>query len=488
MKRLSIIFISAAIMLSAAFSASAQQNLRSAYFLDGYTYGYRFNPAFQGERGFFAIPVLGKFGVGMESNLGLSTFLYPGSDGNLTTFLSPTVSDQEFLNKVKPANRFMLNADLQLFALGFRTGKMYHTLDVSMRSDVSMNLPGDLLTFMKIGSAHGQTAWDISNIGARMEMRTEIAYGISRCFGENLNVGARFKVLMGAAKLDIGMKNMNLKMSEEEWAVNAKGAGMIAGPVTVRTLGETGSATEATQTDVVDWSSLEFPDSAEEFMAYLKKPALGFAVDLGASYTILDYITVSASILDLGRMSWKNVTTLQTPETAWSFNGFEDVSMTGQGNGISDQLEGIADELLNSFNLQKEGFAEKKASGLACTLHAGVEAKLPFYERLSLGVLATHRFDGAYSWTEGRFALNWAPARWFAMTGNYAISDFGSSLGAAMNIHLPGITLFAGLDSFLPLSNVTPDYYIPVDNLNTNLTFGLNIAFGKYNGQFPKDE
>lgn len=488
MKRLAILFTSAALLMSAAFSAYAQQNLRSAYFLDGYTYGYRFNPAFQGERGFFAIPVLGKFGVGMESNLGLSTFLYPTSDGNLTTFLSPTVSDQEFLSKIKPANRFMLNADLQLFALGFRTGKMYHTLDVSMRSDVSMNLPGDLFTFMKTGASDGSTSWDISDIGARMEMKAEVAYGISRRFGDNLSVGARFKVLMGAAKLDIGMKNLNLKMSEEEWTVNAKGAGMIAGPVTVRTLGETGSATEATQTDVVDWSSLEFPESADEIMAYLKNPALGFAVDLGASYTILDCITVSASIIDLGKMSWKNVTTLQTPETAWSFNGFEDVSMTGQGNGIADQLEGIADELLNSFNLQKEGYAAKESSSLSCTLHAGVEAKLPFYKRLSIGVLATHRFDGVYSWTEGRFALNWAPARWLAMTGNYAVSDFGSSVGAAMNIHLPGITLFAGLDSFLPLSNVTPEYYIPIDNLNTNLTFGLNIAFGKYNGQFPKDE
>ena len=55
------IIISIAIILSlSAMTLNAQQNLRTGYFMDGYTYAYKMNPAFQGERGFLAIPVLGK--------------------------------------------------------------------------------------------------------------------------------------------------------------------------------------------------------------------------------------------------------------------------------------------------------------------------------------------------------------------------------------------------------------------------------------------
>ena len=59
------------------------------------------NPAIQGERGFLSFPALGKVGVGVESNLGLSTFLYPSADGTLKTFLHPDVTNKEFLDKMK---------------------------------------------------------------------------------------------------------------------------------------------------------------------------------------------------------------------------------------------------------------------------------------------------------------------------------------------------------------------------------------------------
>ena len=80
--------------------SSAQQNLRSGYFLDGYNYKYKMNPAMAPNRGFFAMPVLGNVGIGLESNLGLSDFLYPTESGRLTTFLSPRVSSEVFRESV----------------------------------------------------------------------------------------------------------------------------------------------------------------------------------------------------------------------------------------------------------------------------------------------------------------------------------------------------------------------------------------------------
>lgn len=467
------ILVFTSMLLAACLTLNAQQNLRTGYFLDGYTYGYKLNPAFQGERGFFAIPAIGKAGIGLESNLGLSTLLYP-SDGKLVTFLHPEVSSDEFLGKMKYGNKIMANADLPVIAFGFRTGKAYHTLDLSVRADVGLNLTKDLFSFMKIGSSDGQTSWNIADLGAMAEGRMELAYGYSRTIGEHVSVGARVKMLMGLARADIAMDNLDLKLAGDEWAVNAKGNASVSGPVRVGTDAD----------GVIDFGSFElYPQ--DELIEYVKKPSMGFAVDLGVSADILEYLTVSASVLDLGIISWKDVMFASTPQASWNFKGFEDLDLSEAD--LEGEFNAIADEFTQLVNVKKDGQSAKESSPISATAHLGLEARMPFYERLSVGALATHRFAGAYSWTEGRFSLNWALLRVFALSGSYAISDFGSSYGAAVNFHLPGLTLFAGVDSFKPLLNVTPQF-IPIDQLNTNVTLGLNLAFGKYKGQYPKKE
>ena len=302
----------------------------------------------------------------------------------------------------------------------------------------------------------------------------ELAYGYSRTIGENISVGARVKMLMGLARADVAMDNLDLKLAGDEWAVNAKGTASVSAPVRI--------ATDAS--GQIDLNGLDVYSGSELF-SYLKKPSMGVAVDLGVSADIFEYLTVSASILDLGVISWKDVLKASTPQTSWSFNGFEDLDLSG--SDLDEEFGSIKDEFKDLVNFKKDGQLSKASSPVSATAHLGIEGRMPFYERLSVGLLGTHRFAGAYSWTEGRLSVNWSPLRFFALSGSYAISNFGGSLGAAMNIHLPGLTLFAGVDSFKPLLNVTPQF-IPIDQLNTNVTLGLNIAFGKYNGQYPKKE
>jgi hypothetical protein len=75
------------------------------------------------------------------------------------------------------------------------------------------------------------------------------------------------------------------------------------------------------------------------------------------------------------------------------------------------------------------------------------------------------------------------PSSWFSLSASGALSNYGKSAGGAVNIHLPGFNLYAGVDSYLPLLNVTPQY-IPIDSFNTNVTLGLAITFGKANGRY----
>lgn len=476
MKKTAYIVLTSVLLLCSATLLSAQQNLRSAYFLDGYTYGYKMNAAFAPERGFFAIPVAGNLGIGAESSLALSDLLYPTANGGLTTFMNSSVPADDFLSRIDEINKLNLNVNASIVALGFRTGKAFHTFDVSLRTDVGMQLPYSLFSFLKEGNAGGQSQWNLAGVGAKAEARLEIAYGYSRSISDWMRVGARVKLIKGITRADINIDNLDLQMNDQAWSASSHGSAKINAPLTVGL--QEGSRR-------IDFDNISLPSSADGFVNYLNEHSnTGFAVDLGASFDFLDYFTASVAVNDLGVINWSKTMNAEMPQGEWTFDGLGTIQ-TGKDNdsSLSDQLSGLGDELMNlvAFEMIDEGI--KESSMLSATVHAGFEARMPFYERMSFGLLGTQRIDGDYSWTEGRLSMNLAPTNWFSLAATYAISDFGQSAGGVINFHLPGINLYVGTDSFLPMTNVTPQF-IPIDSWNTNISLGLNLAIGKAVGRF----
>ena len=74
MKHKIYVALAAATFGMAAMTATAQEALRSAYFLPGYNFRHELNPALAPERGYVALPAIGGLNVGLNSNIGLSTF------------------------------------------------------------------------------------------------------------------------------------------------------------------------------------------------------------------------------------------------------------------------------------------------------------------------------------------------------------------------------------------------------------------------------
>lgn len=438
-------------------SVLSAQNNRTSYFLDGYTYNFRLNPAFTPERGFVAIPVLGNVSIGAESNLALSTFVYPTSDGRPVLFIDDSVSDTEFLSKLNKRNMINSNLNLTLLAFGFKTGKFYHTFDVSLKAQESSLFGKDLLEFIKVGSANGTHSWNLGNIGASVRAYGEVAYGLSASIGESLRLGGRIKLLLGIARTDMMIDRLDLKMAKEGWAASSEGYAELSGPIMIGTNDE----------GVMDFSQVEFGEIKG-------LTGMGLGVDLGASYDFLDYFTASLSLLDLGMISWNQTTKAVAGGADWTFNGFGTIDETSE---LGEQLETLGSELSSMAQLKKTGEGLKSSKWLAATMNAGIEARMPFYEKLSFGLLGTHRFNGKYSWTEGRLSANLTPARCVGLAASYAFSNFGSSLGGVFNLSCPGFNFFIGVDSFIPLFSMTPQY-IPINRINTNVSFGLNITFG----------
>ena len=464
MKKLSLIIVTLLFTVTGALA----QNFRTGYFLDGYMFKYQLNPAFQGERGFIALPTLGGTSLGVESNMSFGTFVYPQGE-QLVSFLHPSVSSTDFMSQIKTNNPLNLNLDMNLLAFGFRVKNTYHTLDLSLKGGMNTVLPGDMFRFMKVGGEDGNTNYDFSHMSTNLTVYSQLAYGFSIKIKDFMSVGVRAKFLMGLQTIQSNIETFKLSLQPDKWSLNAGGYFMTS-PIATDLI-----------TDNLDG------DWATVLKGITKSPGYGAAFDLGISVDFLKHFTVSASVLDLGFMQWKNASKFNYGPASWEYSGFDNISIEGAGENLESTLNAKLDELVGIFKFDNPEQVDKYTQMLGFTSLLGLEFRMPFYTRLSIGALGTHRFEGDRSWTEGRFSLNYAPLRWLSLAGNYAISTFGQSYGAALNIHPAGFNLFVGLDSFKPLLNVTPQF-IPIDEINTNLKVGLTSPFGKYNGRYPKKD
>ena len=466
MKRLIYIILTA---LSFCVAASAQHNFRTGYFLDGYTYNHKLNPALASDRGYFAIPVLGYTTLGVETNMSLAKFLYPDGKGNLDLFLSPNVSANDFLKGIQTNNPINANLDLSVFSLGFHAGKSFNTLDLSFKADARSNLPGSLFSWAK----QAGNVLDMSDFGVNADARVEFSYGYSRKIGEKLRIGAKLKFVAALAKASYAADHLILTMNEDKWRLTSQGSGYFYAPgVSIQT------------DDLRHINGIDILSDNEKIIeAALNARNFGAALDLGFTYDIFNWLTVSASVTDLGGVRWSGLSKLGSDAYSVEYSGFDNIGNEDQD--VEATLSDLGDELIEMIQPKVMSTDNTLIEMLSMTAHAGLELRLPFYKRLSAGLLGTYRYDGPYSWWEARASLNWALFRWLSFSGSYAQSTYGESYGGAINFHPNVLNIFVGIDSYKPALNVT-DQYIPIDSFNTNLAIGVNIAFGKYHGRFPR--
>ena len=461
----------AALMLTCGITANAQE-LKSGYFMEGYTYRHMSNPALEVEKNYIAIPAIGNINAGTQGNVGLATFLYPKGN-ELTTFMNSSVDADEFLGKLKKNNRINANVDLTILSAGFKGFGGYNTIDLSVRSHTSIRLPKGLFEFMKLGMQGDNSTYVMDDLGVSSSNYAQLAFGHSRDINEKLRVGAKAKLLFGLAHASVKMTDMRVDLHEDAWRVRANGEMNVAlKGLTLPTKGETGSeVNKDSEKDLVDWGEIDHDGFGLS--------GFGVAFDLGAVYKINEDWTVSASLLDLGFISWSNNTKAVTSNKPWEFKGFHNIAVDSElgdddPNSLDSQLDNLGKDLEDYASFHRTEQNGSSTDMLGATLTLGAEYKLPVYNRLSFGLLSTTRIQGAYSWTEGRLSANISPVSWFDAGANVAVSTLGTSFGGIINFNPTGFNFFVGMDYVM--SKVSKQY-IPLNNMNMNVSLGMNIVF-----------
>ena len=460
-------------------STLAQNSLRSAYFLEGYTYRHQMNPAFANERNYISMPLipLGSFNVGLQSTVGVKDFIHKLPDGSLTTFLNDHVDAGEFLDGLKNRNRLNLDLDMTILSFGFHKWGGFNTFDLSVKSGTRMNLPKDLFEFAKVGMANGNSEYTLEDMGIYSNNYAEIAFGHSRKIMDKLTVGAKVKFLLGIYNADFHVNDMKLTLTDDKWAVSGNGEFSSAGIVDIPTKTKlkdvvdenTGAVVGQKEEEELDFDNIETGNAIGGF---------GMAFDFGATYQLREDLELSMAVLDLGWISYKNATQATMAAEPWEFDGFHDIPFDSDkaapGMSIEDQIDNLTDDLEDLFQMKAQG-TKKHTRALGATLNIGALYTFPYYDKLKFGFLESTRINGRYSWSEGRFSANVAPVKCFDASISYAISSFGSSFGWVANYHGKGFSLFLGSNH--QFFKVTPQF-IPVGNANMNISIGINFPFG----------
>lgn len=472
-------------ILAAALTASAgtlmAQDLNSAYFTQDFKYRHDMNAAYGNDQGYVAIPILGNFNMKLQGSFGVGDVLFKNPDygkpgaKKTTTFMHPGISTDEALSGFdKDGNSIIWDFDLPIISVGFKGMGGYNTIEVKERTHFAMSLPYSFFDFAKTMS---NKQYSFDGFGARGWSYAEVALGHSRQIFDNLRVGAKVKFLFGAGYGDLDMSGITADLSQNnKWVLSGKAKA------------ELNMKGAKFKTETEDYEN-QYPGH----MTYDQVNGIdvdgaglggfGMGLDLGAVYEFkdcsvdwLDGLKVSAAITDLGFINWSNSIIAESASNKFTFTGFK-MRYEKDANGDNKFKNGgdeLKDDLMDFAHLEEAGEGSSRSTSLASTMRVGVEYPMPFYDKLSVGGLYTHRFDGDYSWSEGRFSANVAPLNWIDGGVNVAFTSFCTTMGWVLNLHPAGFNFFVGMDHIIGKTGAS---MIPLDS-NVSLNLGMNIAFG----------
>lgn len=468
MKRLGK-YILAAIVTASCGAASAQ-TFNSAYFTDDFKFRHTLNPAFGNEQNYFSLPALGNISANIHGNFGVGDVILDnpmygqGSTKKKTTFMNPYISTSEALKGFSTGNnRLTGDVDITLLSAGFKGFGGYNTFEVGVRSTFGMVLPYELFEFAK---NTGNQTYNIGDISANAMAYAEVALGHSRQLNDHLRIGAKMKLLFGAGRADLKLKNLKADLAQDnQWTVSGEGVANVS----LKGFSYIESEEEYNDPNKGTYNKVDDVDVDGAGLG-----GFGMAFDLGAVYKINDDWTVSAAVTDLGFINWTNNVQAANRSKSFTFKGFRDTSVKDEGgNTVDDQMDKYGDQIADFANLKDEGDQGKRTTGIGATINLGGEYTLPVYRKLKFGVLSSTHLYGKYSWTEGRISANVAPLKWIDGGINFAVNSFTTSMGWIVNFHPKGMNFFVGMDHLLGKQSKEG---IPLSS-NASINVGFNVAW-----------
>lgn len=413
------------------------------HFMPGLIQSQSTNPAFISEKNInIALPGI-SFG-GTHSGFTLSDLLQPvvGSD-------SLQVDIDHVLLQLQDENVFKSKVQADILSVGFRLGGLQLGVHAGARGSFFAAYPKDLVRLAWEGNGDyvGQTlsvapdfqAFAYNEIGISGAIRLK----------KKIQLGARVKYLMGLADFSLSKNNLQFRTLEEYYQLNLL----------------TDLKFNTSTFNLGSLNSLDEIDQLEpQFTFEPTTGNTGFAADLGIVVNLLEKLSVSASVKDLGFIKWTDNVSNYTVNGTVNFEGI-DAAAIGDGDG--EEMEELVDSLLSGLTVQSS--QDSYRTYLPTEFY--VSATFTPIKSLRLGGLIQSTFYRGQRTSAVALSASKDLGKILSLGVSYAtINKSYQNLGANILLKLGPIHFYTVADNIMA-------FVKPENSKFANLRMGMNVAF-----------
>ena len=436
MKRGRLHFFGVMIIVCMTINANAQQEA-TLYFMSYVPQSSYLNPAFIPKQ---------KLSIGIP---GSSVFVQYGNNGfSYTDFVSKqggvvTADLDKLYGSLKDKNYIVNATQADLLRVNFRlTPKLFFLINATAKSYSSVMLPKELAGILLKGTTPLVASSSSFALEGESTTYGELGVGAAYQVNPKLSVGGRVKFLTGIVSGSTESARGNIAL-DNNYSVT------LSADANIRTSG------------IKNIENGKISD-------YLKNSGLSF--DLGGTYRLLKNLTLSASVLDIGSISWQNDLNAYSLDSRKANYTFKGIDLQKVLDGDDNYLTAEGDSLKKHFT-----FKETTTAGYSTLLPAKayLGGRYNLKERLSVCALL---FTEQY---RGRFLPGFSASlqkdfgRWVSTSVSYSvINGIFNNIGGGLSLNLAPVQLYFVGDNLLS----APFSINSIQNFN--LRFGLNLIFG----------
>jgi len=320
------------VLIFSLVSLQAQRTGEIAYF-SSLPQASKYNPANYGNNNFnLSIPVLGQMGFSFNTS-GFSYNDLVSRMNNDSLYL-----DFRYLsNKLKKNNFFGVGLNFNILSLGLTLEEVHHlSFNMSVNTEARLNFTKSLYDLLVKGTLNLDkqvSIFDDKFVDATSYVKT--SFGYARDIDEKLILGANLNLYLGLVNIDSRKADINVVSTGEQFSAISN--------VDINTANI--FANYKMKTGITD--GVEFDDVSVGSNIFKNR---GYGLDFGAVYKLNDEMTLSASVIDLGYITWRsNIENIHSlhPNTTVHFTGADTIA-----KDWNTYLEDLGDSLVHAFDLE----------------------------------------------------------------------------------------------------------------------------------------
>lgn len=315
------------------------------------------------------------------------------------------VDANNFLSKLKTNNNLNFNAHLDLLSFGFKVKKKnYFSFNLTERVDIRFSYTKDLMSFAINGNGAAANLNRDMNLTPGIDASHYREWGVNytRQLNDKWTIGGRIKYLSGIENVNTEKTSVTLNTNSQYYAL-------------------TGSANVSVNTSGVDSAAGQHTASILGFNT--GRQNRGAAIDIGATFKFNDKFTFSASIIDLGFITWKDYAASyvsHNPNTTVHYNGVNVNQAVNDSTGFGNAAQNYGDSLARAFKIDT---VYNKSYTTMLTMQFNLGANYWINEKNNVGVLLNARYANKQFNPALCISFNNKVGRWFSASLSYSMMN-----------------------------------------------------------------